>query len=192
MPMLSHLDDLPAPPRRVVVAGTSGSGKTTLARSVAALLELPYFEIDGLFHGSGWTRRPEFRADVERLTAGERWVTEWQYSAVRGLLAARADTMVWLDYSRALVMWRVTRRTLRRRVRRDVMWNGNVEPPLWTFFRSKEHIVRWAWNTHHKTPHRVGRLLEEGTHLTVVRLRSPRQAHEWLAGPLAAVKAAER
>lgn len=185
MPLLSHLDSLPAQPRRVIVAGTSGSGKTTLARQVATALDLPYFEIDALFHGSGWTRRPEFQTDVERLTAGDGWVTEWQYSDVRGLLAERADTMVWLDYPRALVMWRVTRRTLQRRFRREVMWNGNVEPPLSTFFTSKEHIVRWAWDTHLKTGQRVTELLRAGTHVNVVRLRSPREANAWLAGPLA-------
>ncbi len=186
MPLQAHDDDLPAAPRRVVVAGTSGAGKSTLARRVAEVLNLPYFEIDALFHGSGWTRRPEFQSDVERLTAGDTWVTEWQYRAVRGLLAERADTMVWLDYPRALVMWRVTRRTLERRLRREVMWNGNVEPPLHTFFTSKEHIVRWAWDTHATTGKRVTELLRADTRLNVVRLRSPREASAWLAGPLAA------
>lgn len=185
MPLLSHDDRLPTPPRRIIVAGASGAGKSTLARQVAATLGLPYFEIDALFHGAGWTPRPEFETDVDHLTTDETWVTEWQYSSVRGLLAARADTMVWLDYPRALVMRRVIRRTVVRRVRRDVLWNGNVEPPLWTLFTTKEHIIRWAWDTHHKTPRRVARLLDEGTHLNIVRLRAPREAEAWIAGPLA-------
>ncbi|MBX3143418.1 MAG: AAA family ATPase [Trueperaceae bacterium] len=186
MPLLGPLDALPARPRRVLVAGTSGSGKTTLAQQVAKTLDLPYFEIDGLFHGSNWTRRPEFETDVERLTAGEAWVTEWQYGSVRPLLAERADTMIWLDYQRALVMWRVTRRTLQRRFRRQEMWNGNLEPPLHTFFTDKEHIVRWAWDTHTKTRLRVSRLLQDGTHLNVVRLRTPGETDAWRNGPLTA------
>jgi hypothetical protein len=71
-------------------------------------------------------------------------VTEWQYDAVRALLA-RADVLVWLDLSRATVMRQVGRRTFRRRLRRQVLWNGNVvELPLWTVFTDSEHIVHHA------------------------------------------------
>ena len=45
---------------------------------------------------------------------------------------------------------RVVKRTLGRRLRREVLWAGNVEPPLRTFFTDREHIVRWAWSTRHR------------------------------------------
>jgi adenylate kinase family enzyme len=70
-------------PARVLVAGTSGVGKTTVARRTAEILNAPHVEIDGLFHGPGWTKRSEFRADVERLSDTPRWVTEWQYRDMR-------------------------------------------------------------------------------------------------------------
>lgn len=186
MPLLSAASPLPSRPRRVVVAGTSGAGKTTLARRMAAILDLPHTEIDALFHGPNWAPRPEFMAEVEAFSAAERWVTEWQYGLARPLLAERADTMVWLDYPRRLVMRRVLQRTVSRRVKRTVLWNGNVEGPLWTVLVDKGHIVRWAWDTHHKTPARVRALLAAGTHLVVVRLRGPLEAERWLAGPLRA------
>ena len=44
--------------------------------------------------------RPEFVAEVTAFAATDAWVTEWQYSAVRALLLARADLLVWLDQSR--------------------------------------------------------------------------------------------
>ena len=97
MPVLSATDPLPARPRRVLVAGTSGSGKTTLARTIGGILALPHVELDALFHGPGWTRRPRFEADVERFTGRPAWTTEWQYPRVRQLLLARADCLVWLD-----------------------------------------------------------------------------------------------
>jgi len=125
------------------VAGTSGSGKTTLAATVGEVLGLPHVEIDALFHGPGWTPRASFIADVDAFTRQDRWVTEWQYSAVRDLLADRADLLVWLDLPRVRVMRQVIRRTLRRRVRRQPLWNGNLEPALWTVLRDPDHIVRW-------------------------------------------------
>ena len=52
-------------PRRILVAGTSGSGKSTLAVQIAEVGGQPYVEIDALFHGPGWTPRPEFERDVD-------------------------------------------------------------------------------------------------------------------------------
>lgn len=168
-------------PRRVLVAGTSGSGKTTLAARIGQVLGVPHTEVDALFHGPGWTPRPTFLADVEAFTSAPGWVTEWQYAAVRDLLADRADLLVWLDLPRALVMRQVVVRTLRRRLGRQVLWNGNVEPPLHTVLGDREHIVRWAWNTHPLTAQRVAALRVRRPDLAVVRLSSHREAAAWLA-----------
>lgn len=184
MPLLGPSDALPDKPNRVLVAGTSGSGKTTLAAQIASTLGVQHVEIDALFHGPDWTPRPSFTDDVRRFSAGPAWVTEWQYASERAHLAERADLMVWLDLPRAVVMLQVARRTLRRRLRRQRLWNGNVEPPLWTFFTDSEHIVRWAWRTHHESASRVRTMLQEHPDRTVVRLRSHEQARLWLEGPL--------
>ena len=74
---------------------------------------------------------------------------------VRGLLAERSDLLVWLDLSKATVMRQVVRRTLRRGLGKQELWNGNVEPPLRTVFTDPDHIVRWAWKTHHENAERV-------------------------------------
>jgi adenylate kinase family enzyme len=132
----------------------------------------------------GWTPRDTFESEVHNFSAGSCWVTEWQYSQARVILAQRADLLVWLDLPRALVMRQVIRRTVRRRLSRQLLWNGNLEPPLWTILTDGEHIVRWAWSTHHKTPTRVAALLEEHPDLVVVRLTSRSDIERWLAGPL--------
>jgi hypothetical protein len=54
---------------------------------VASLLDIPHIEIDALFHGPGWTPRDTFESEVHRFSAGSCWVTEWQYSQVRAILA---------------------------------------------------------------------------------------------------------
>lgn len=185
VPLLDATDQLPGRPRRVLVAGTSGSGKTTLAQRIAAALHIPHVDIDALYHGPQWTPRSSFAADVAHLVAQPTWVTEWQYSQVRPLLAGAADTMVWLDLSRPRVTWQVTRRTLQRRLRREPLWNGNIEPPLRTFFTDPEHIVRWAWRTHSETAARIEAVLDRHPDLHVVRLPSHAAADSWLDGPLA-------
>lgn len=144
------------------------------------MLRIPHTEIDSLFHGPDWVPRPTFAADVHQLAAQPAWVTEWQYDAVRAHLADRADLLVWLDLPRSRVMRQIIRRTVLRRLRREKLWNGNVEPPLWTVFRSDEHIVRWAWRTHRRSADRVRELMREQPGLVVVRLTSRREIDRWL------------
>jgi adenylate kinase family enzyme len=182
--MLGATDPLPHRPNRVLVAGTSGSGKTALAARIAEALAMPHVEIDALFHGPGWRRRPSFLDDVQAFSAKPAWVTEWQYGSARAHLAERADLVIWLDLPRATVMRQVVRRTLKRRLRRERLWNGNVEPPLRTFFTDSEHIVRWAWTTHHESAARVSALLRDRPDRVVVRLRSHHEADGWMHGPL--------
>ncbi|MGB7980575.1 MAG: hypothetical protein WCF36_07255 [Candidatus Nanopelagicales bacterium] len=169
-----------ARPRRVLVAGTSGSGKTTLGARIGEVWDLPHVEIDALFHGPDWTPRASFIADVEAFSRQDRWVTEWQYHSVRDLLADRADLLVWLDLPRALVMRQIIGRTLSRRLCRQELWNGNLEPALWTALRDPNHIVRWAWRTHAQTAVRIEALQDRRPDLPIVRLTSHHETKCWL------------
>ena len=182
--MLSADDPLPSVPRRVLVAGTSGSGKTTLAGRIAAVAGVPPTEIDSLYHGPGWTPRDSFMLDVAALAGQPAWVTEWQYGIARPVLLERSDLLVWLDLPPAVAIRGVVRRTVQRRCRRTVLWNGNQEAPLSTFFTERDHIVRWAWRTRHDTAARVAAAVDSRPDLSVVRLTSRHSVGRWLAGPL--------
>jgi hypothetical protein len=65
-----------------------------------------------------------------------------------------------------------------------VLWNGNFEPPLHRIFFDREHVVRWAWNTHRMTAARVQRLNMRRPDLTIVRFRSHAEVNRWLADRL--------
>ena len=47
---------------------------------------------------------------------------------VDGPVWQRADTVVWLDLPRRIVMRQVVSRTFRRSILREELWNGNREP----------------------------------------------------------------
>jgi len=181
--MLSASHPLPAPlPRRVLVAGVSGVGKSTLARRIADVWDIPYTEIDALYHGPNWTPRPSFDADVAALVASPAWVSEWQYSSARPVLAARAELLVWLDLPFRVTLARVIRRTVRRARSRETLWNGNTEPGIWHAFTAPEGIVVWSIRTRRTYRRRVPALERQHPHLVVVRLRSRRQVDDWLRG----------
>ena len=149
------------------------------------ILEAPHIEIDALYHGPDWTPRESFLADVHALVQRDAWVTEWQYSTARPILVKRAALVVWLDLPFLTVsLPRVVGRTLKRRMRREVLWNGNVEPALSSFFTDREHIVRWAWATRNKYGARISQLETDHPQLPIVRLRSRSEVESWLSGSL--------
>jgi hypothetical protein len=160
-------------------------GRDDRRAGVAPRHHLPYVELDALHHGPHWTARPSFAEEVRRLAGGDRWITEWQYADARPVLAERADLLVFLDLSRRVVMTRIVRRTLGRRLRHTELWNANVEPPLRAILSDRDHIVRWAWRTHTEHGGRVSELAQRRPDLPVVRLRTPAEAEQWLAGPVA-------
>lgn len=177
--MFGARDELPHPPQRVLVAGITGSGKSTLALRLAAALGLPYTEIDALYHGPLWTPRPSFLDDVDTLAAQPRWVTEWQYASARDRLAARADTLVWLDLPLRITLPRLVVRSLKRRLRHTPLWAGNVEAPWWHLFTGQDHVLAWAVRSRSTYRTVIPRLEKSADHLQVVRLRSQAQVDDW-------------
>ena len=171
----------PPPVQRITINGRAGAGKSTLARRLAALLDLPYTEIDSLQHGADWQRRPTFVDDVTAIIDDDRWVIEFQYDDTRPLILARADVLVWLDLPLLVTMWRVVRRTVGRRIRRTELWNGNREGPLWRVLVDPEHIIRWAWSARHEAALRIDRVRAERTELPVVRLRTTAEVERWMS-----------
>ena len=171
--------------RRVSVVGNSGSGKSTLARELAAILEVPYVELDGLNHQPGWEPLPkdEFRRVVAAKAAGDGWVIDGNYSTVQPLVWARADTVAWLDLPKSTVMRQIVWRSLRRVAGRQELWNGNRE--RWQNFFSwdpEQSVISWAWHKHAEYRARYSAAAADpiNAHLRFVRLASRREVARFL------------
>ena len=175
--------------QRVSVVGNSGSGKSTLARELAASLGVPHLELDSVFHQPGWEplAQDEFRRLVTARAGEDGWVIDGNYSAVRPIVWARADTVVWLDLPKWTVMRQVVWRTVRRAATRQELWNGNREP-LTNFLSwdPEKSIISWAWHNHAKYRTRYGAAAADpaNAHLTFIRLASRRDVTRFLADPL--------
>jgi adenylate kinase family enzyme len=168
--------------RKVAVVGVSGNGKTTLARSLAAKLGVPYVELDRLNHLPGWQEAPleEFRAAVEEAMSTDGWVLDGSYEhRVGTLVYERADTVVWLDQPLPLVLWRLLRRTVSDvRTQRD-LFNGNRQTWRYAFF-VRDSLFSWAIRSHFRRRRTWPEKFAALPHLTLVRLRTPREVRTWL------------
>lgn len=177
---------------RLRVVGTSGAGKTRLARHAADILGVGHLELDAVFWDTGWTYRDpaEARDRIREFLAKhpEGWVVDGNWnSRLEGLLdpgtPEGADSWVWLDQPRWVVMWRVIRRTLARGLLRRELWHGNRENVSSMFRRDpQQNIVRWAWTTYETNRQRM--LDRVSTGAPVVWLRGQREIDVWLASLL--------
>jgi adenylate kinase family enzyme len=168
------------PVKRVCLISTaSGCGKSTTGRALAERMDVPYYELDALHHGPNWEPRTadELRALVEPIVRGESWVVDGTYRGKIGdLVPEAADLVVWLDLPVRVWLPRLLRRTARRVIRKEELWNGNRE--RWRdVVHPRNSVVVYALRNYRRTR----RTLEpELARFRVARLRSPAEVESFV------------
>jgi adenylate kinase family enzyme len=171
--------------RRVNVVGLSGSGKTATARRLAERLGVPHVELDALHHEPNWTEASaeELRDRVTAAIAAapDGWVIDGAYAAKLGdLVLQQADTFVWLDIPLHVCLRRLWRRTWRRIVGREELWNANRETIRTAFF-TRDSLFAWTVRRSRGLPSRIAERAARNPHVRLVRLRSPEEIDRWLS-----------
>jgi adenylate kinase family enzyme len=171
--------------KKIVVIGTTSSGKSTLAEKIAQKIGGDFIELDALNWGPNWTPAGDelLRARAEEATRSPCWVVAGNYSETRPVTWERAEAIIWLDYPLWVIFWRLLRRTWKRVVYREELWNGNREH-LWTQLKlwSDESLFHWLFKTFWRRKREYPQLfaLPEHQHLRVFRFQSPSQVRKWL------------
>ena len=115
--------------------------------------------------------------------SGERggWVVDGNYNDRAADLFDLADTIVWLDYSRRVVLTRLVRRTLGRILLRRELWNGNRESAATLFsLDPDENVVLWAWTSYAPLQRCYLAAMQQDLNARWVRLTTPRETRTWL------------
>ena len=167
--------------RKVSIVSTcSGNGKTTLGKQLASILEVPFVELDALVHGPNWTETPddELIRMLEPILAGDGWVIDGNYSAKFGnLVLELADTVVWLDLPIRVWLPRLIRRTTRRILQREELWNGNRES-LKDAIGRKDALIPFAFRMHRQRRRTYPTRLAA---FPTVRLRTPAEVEAFVS-----------
>ena len=164
--------------RRVLVIGCSGAGKSTVSRRLAKITGLPLIDLDAIHWRSGWVEPSprEWREIVGAAAAKPEWIMDGNYAGTFDLRVPRADTVVWLDFSRRICLWRVVKRTARNLGNnREGLPPGCPERLNWEFLR-----YIWTFNAEHR-PRVVATLDRFGAGSRVIRLDNDRSVDAFLA-----------
>lgn len=165
--------------KRVVVIGSPGAGKTTFARKLAGILNVPLHHLDYYYHDNRFhypDNKPAWQAKVSELVSGSEWVIDGNYKSTFDIRFPRADTIIFLDYSRQVTFTRAIARriVLHNRVRDDMPsnWREKLTPGL----------LKFIWNYNNVERPKVLELLEElSEDKTIVIIGSPRKSAAFLA-----------
>lgn len=172
-------------PQRIVVVGTTGSGKTTMARALAQAYNLPHTSLDTLHWRPNWQPAPpeEFIRDVKATIAGDRWVMEGNYRAVRELIWERADTIVWIDLPFLTNGWQLLKRSWRDCRTRRPICNGNQQT-FRELVKWPDGLWLWFFRTYFRRRRQYAAMRQEPRYAekTWVHLTSPKAAREYAAG----------
>lgn len=97
--------------KKIAIVGPGGSGKSHLANRIGGLLGIQVFHLDALLYKSGWQAIPLH--DQEEMVLGlvhrSAWVIDGEHLPTQKLRFARADAIIFLDFSlltRLRQLWR--------------------------------------------------------------------------------------
>lgn len=104
--------------KKIVVVGISASGKSTFTRKLASKIHLPAIFIDSIM----WKPKWEYIGDEEttkkldEASSGSEWIIEGYITKkARDFVFDRADTIIYLDYSKIISAWQYIKRSLKHR-----------------------------------------------------------------------------
>lgn len=163
--------------KKILIIGSGGAGKSTLARRLGEWLAIEVVHLDKLHWKPNWTGTPkdEWREIVRRELAKDEWIMDGNFGGTMELRLAACDTVVYLDFPRALCVYRALKRIAKyyNRTRPDMGAGCNE--------RLDFEFLSWVWNfpkdTKPEIEERLGRL--DGK-INLIRLRSPRETENFL------------
>ena len=172
--------------RIAIVGSCSGQGKTTLARILADRLGATFVEFDSLRHGPNWTTTPDekLREILSPIVATDSWVID-NLAERLGVIVERVELIVWLDLPPWIWLPRLLKRSAKRVLFREELWNGNRES-LRGIFLDHDGVLPWAFRSYFfrrsDLAERMSKHAMNG--IRVIRLCTVREVDQFLQMPM--------
>jgi adenylate kinase family enzyme len=163
--------------KRILIIGPGGSGKSTLSRALGQKLGLEVLHLDKFYWGKGWIKPApdDWQKTVSQLLARDAWIIDGNYSGTLSQRIEACDTIVFLDLSTLVCMWRVTKRWLfYRRVTRPDMAEACDE-------KLDLEFMNWVLGYSRRSRPKVVKLIQENrTTKKIVWLKSSKDVDRFI------------
>jgi adenylate kinase family enzyme len=163
--------------KKIIIIGSGGSGKSTMARQLGKNLKRNVYHLDVLFWKPNWVgvSKEEQKKVQNELVKEEEWIIDGNYGGTMEIRINAADTIIFLDISRTICIFRAFKRMLQYRNRtRPDMGEGCEERFSFEFFK-------WIWEyPKTKRPKILERLEQLSNEKNVIILKSSREVQQFL------------
>ena len=101
--------------KKVMIIGNGGAGKSTLALKIQQITGLELIHLDQHYWKAGWVEadKATWKSQIEQFVQKPSWIIDGNYGGTMDIRIATADTIIFLDRSRWVSLYRVLRRNLR-------------------------------------------------------------------------------
>ncbi|MBP3962893.1 DNA topology modulation protein [Paenibacillus lignilyticus] len=163
--------------KKMILIGSGGSGKSTLARKLGELLSIEVHHLDALLWKPDWiaVSKEEQITIQDELLGRDRWIIDGNYGGTLDRRIKAADTVIFVDLSRWICLYRVLKRRFRHRhTKRIDMAEGCEE-------RITLHFMRWVWAypSKHK-PKIMKQLMELSNDKSIIVLKTRSEVRTFL------------
>lgn len=162
---------------RIAIIGSPGAGKTTFSKRLATKLGLPLYHLDFYY----WDNKNNYAEDklawrkkVTELANQPSWIIDGNYKSTYDVRFPKADTIIYLDYSRNL--------TLRRAIQRRIRLHGKVRddmPSNWTEKFTFE-LLKFIWEYNRVQRPMIYSILKTQKNKEIIIFHNPDQAEKYL------------
>lgn len=108
--------------RRVMIIGNAGAGKSTVARVLAEKFKLPLYYLDKILWLPGWRKleSEDMKKKVEEIMIEDEWIIDGNFRSTIAAIAVEADTIIYLNLSTIICLYRVVKRRYSGNARADI------------------------------------------------------------------------
>jgi adenylate kinase family enzyme len=170
--------------KRIVIIGSSGSGKSTLARTLGSQLAINVIHLDRHFWRPGWipTDETTWTNCVQTMAQAPSWIIDGNYRRTLDIRLQAADTVIFLDMSRLVCMWRAIKRRMQYAYTSRPDITSGCDEQIFT--SGLFNFLRRIWNYPYRArPDVLRRLQQLRSDQQLFWLRSPQEVKLFLATP---------